>query len=96
MFRAEGDVLHEVVGGALLALAMPLLITRIDAQTFYPREGVVPMWAALSIALRVWIQRGNALAGAPVFAEDASLDSNRKDERTSLDMNCHQERAPQG
>ena len=30
------------------------------AQTFYPREGVLGMWAAAGVALRVWVEREGA------------------------------------
>ena len=79
LFRDRGDLLYEVAGGVALALLLSLLIASLGAQTLYPREGVVPMWAALAVALRVWVQRENALYGGPVFAEDAPLDFDRED-----------------
>jgi O-antigen ligase len=75
LFRDREDLLYEVVGGVALALFLSLLIAGLGAQTLYPREGVVPMWAALAVALRVWVQRENAVEGEPAFSEDALLDA---------------------
>jgi len=79
LFCDRGDILYGVSGGVALALLLSLLIAGFGAQTLYPREGVVPMWAALAVALRVWVQRENALDGGPVFKEDYLLDFQRED-----------------
>jgi hypothetical protein len=60
------------------------LIAGIGAQTFYPREGVVPMWAALAVALRLWVQRQNTLEGEPLFPEDA--ESGAEDEEMAIPL----------
>jgi O-antigen ligase len=72
LFRDRDDILYEVSGGVALALLMTLLIAAFGAQTFYPRESVVPMWTALGVALRIWVQRNNAHDGDPIFPEDSS------------------------
>lgn len=94
LFRDQGDLLFTTIGGVALALLLSLLIAGMGAQTLYPREGVVPMWAALAVALRVWVQRENAIAGEPVFPEDVYLDSDREAGRTPLDVHWQPERAP--
>ena len=88
LFLDRSDVLFEVAGGISLALLMALLIAAVGAQTFYPREGVVPMWAALAVALRVWVQRENAMNGGPVFEEDAPLNFNSDSSWDSAAGNC--------
>lgn len=56
-FRDRSDVLFEVVGGMALSLVLALVFASFGAQTFYPREGVVGMWAAIGILLRVSTER---------------------------------------
>lgn len=92
LFRDREDMVFEVTGGVALALLLALLIAGLGAQTFYPREGVVPMWAALAVALRVWVQRENTVDGGPVFPEDASLDSDREESWTIADESLQPER----
>jgi len=75
LFRDRDDLLFEMVGGVALALVMALLIAAIGAQTFYPREGVVPMWAALAVSLRVWVQRERLLAGEALFEDEDDSES---------------------
>jgi O-antigen ligase len=57
LFLDHENPMCEIVGGVSLALLLALLIAGVGAQTFYPREGVVGMWAALAIALRISIHR---------------------------------------
>lgn len=57
LFLDRDDHLFEAAGGVALALLLALLIGSLGAQTLYPREGVVGMWAAIGIALRVWVER---------------------------------------
>jgi O-antigen ligase len=94
LFRDRDDLLFEVTGGVALALLLSLLIAGLGAQTLYSREGVVPMWAALAVALRVWVQRENALNGGPVFPEDVLSDTDREEAWSSADENWQSERVP--
>jgi O-antigen ligase len=48
---------YQLIGAISLSLILALLIAGIGSQTFYPREGSVPMWAAIFIMLRVYVQR---------------------------------------
>ncbi len=73
MFRDRDDPLYEISGAIGLCLLMSLIIAAMGAQTFYPREGVVPMWAALAVALRVWVQREGTRYGDPLFPEDSPV-----------------------
>jgi O-antigen ligase len=75
LFWDKTDPLCEIAGAIALGLVMSLLIAAMGAQTFYPREGVVPMWAALAVALRIWVQREGTHYGDPMFPGDTSLDS---------------------
>lgn len=84
LFRDRDDELFGIVGAVGLSLLMSLLIAGIGAQTFYPREGVVPMWAALAVALRLWIQRQNTLEGEPLFPEDG--ESGYEEEEISIPL----------
>lgn len=57
LFLDRSEKQYEAVGGAALALVLALLFASFGAQTLYPREGVVGMWAAVGVALRVWENR---------------------------------------
>jgi O-antigen ligase len=57
LFRDRHDVLFAAAGGIGLSLVLALLVAGMGAQTLYPREGVLGMWAALGVALRVWVER---------------------------------------
>jgi O-antigen ligase len=57
LFLDRTDVLYETAGAAALALLLALLIASFGAQTLYPREGVVGMWAAIGVAMRVSAER---------------------------------------
>ena len=48
---------------AALALLLALLIASFGAQTLYPREGVVGMWAAIGVAMRVSVERAAQAMG---------------------------------
>jgi O-antigen ligase len=63
LFLDRSDVLYGAAGGAALALVLALLIAGFGAQTLYPREGVVGMWAAIGIALRVSLERQRMRSG---------------------------------
>lgn len=57
LFFDRSNILCEAAGGAALALVLALLIAGFGAQTLYPREGVVGMWAAIGVAFRVSAER---------------------------------------
>jgi len=57
LFLDRDETLYEASGGIALALLLGLFIAAFGAQTFYPREGVVGMWAAAGVALRVSVDR---------------------------------------
>lgn len=70
LFLDRDDRLMSAVGGTACALISALLIGGMGGQTFYPREGYVGMWAAIGLALRVWVERRRSLAtGLPLFSE---------------------------
>ncbi len=53
LFRGDNQ-LSVVVGGLTFALVSTQLIASVGAQTFYPREGTVFMWAAIGLCLRFY------------------------------------------
>ncbi len=53
LFLDRSEKEYEAAGGAALGLVLALLIASFGAQTLYPREGVIGMWAAVGVALRV-------------------------------------------
>jgi O-antigen ligase len=57
LFLDRTEKQYEAAGGAALALVLALLIASFGAQTLYPREGVVGMWAAVGVAFRVFENR---------------------------------------
>ena len=57
LFLDRSEKEYEAAGGAALALVLALLVASFGAQTLYPREGVIGMWAAIGVALRVSVNR---------------------------------------
>lgn len=53
LFR-RNDSLSIVVGALTFSLLITQMIASIGAQTFYPREGTVFMWAAIGLCLRLY------------------------------------------
>lgn len=70
LFLDHADPIYEAAGGAAMALSLALFLAAFGAQTLYPREGVVGMWAAIGIALRVSVERARREAGEPAFGVD--------------------------
>ncbi len=60
LLRDKSDPLYVSVGGIALALILAQLITSLTAQSFYPRQGVVGMWCAIGLMLRVYVEREKA------------------------------------
>jgi O-antigen ligase len=67
LFRNKTDPLYAAVGGISLAFVFGQLVASIGAQSFYPRAGVVLMWATIGLALRAHVmwQRETVTAPAP-------------------------------
>jgi O-antigen ligase len=57
LFLDRTDIHYEAAGGVALALFLALIFASFGAQTLYPREGVVGMWAAIGVALRMSVER---------------------------------------
>ncbi len=57
LFVNKDDATSRAVGGVALALTGALLVAAMGSQTFYPREGSLPMWCALGLALRCYVLR---------------------------------------
>lgn len=79
LFVDRSSPLFEGAGGVAVALLFALLFAGIGAQTFYPREGMVGMWAAIGVAMRVWDERELARAGgeSTLFGIDGEKGSPR-------------------
>ncbi len=81
----RSDPLVCAVGSASFALVLALLLGSFGAQTFYPREGSVGMWAAIGIMLRVFLERSRALAfGGPIFPDDEPFADEENEAAPSL------------
>lgn len=59
LFRS-GNHLYSAVGGLTLSLMLTQLVAGIGAQHFYPRESTLGMWAAMFLALRVYVEETRA------------------------------------
>lgn len=57
LFMNKDDATCRAVGGVTLALTGALLIAAMGSQTFYPREGSMPMWCAFGLTLRCYLLR---------------------------------------
>lgn len=60
LLRDKSDPLYVAMGSVALALILAQLITSLTAQSFYPRQGVVGMWCAIGLMLRVYVEREKA------------------------------------
>lgn len=60
LLRDKSTSLHVAVGSVALAIILAQLITSLTAQSFYPRQGVVGMWCAIGLMLRVYVERAKA------------------------------------
>jgi len=60
LLRDKTNPLFVAVGGMALAMILVQLITSLTAQSFYPRQGVVGMWCAIGLMLRVYVEREKA------------------------------------
>jgi O-antigen ligase len=61
LFVDKNDPVFRAVGGVTLVLVGALLIAAMGSQSFYPREGSLPMWCAMGLSLRCYVQRKNWL-----------------------------------
>jgi len=56
LLRDKAHPIHIAVGGVALSLILTQLVASLTAQSFYPRQGVVGMWCAIGIMLRVYVE----------------------------------------
>ena len=56
LFLSE-NCLYSAVGGVALALSLTQLFAGVGAQHVYPNEGIVGMWAAVFLAMRVHVEK---------------------------------------
>ncbi len=66
LFVDRGNPWCTAVGGLALALVLGQLVASLGSQHFYPREGVVGMWLAIGLMLRVGLLRERAHRAAAV------------------------------
>jgi O-antigen ligase len=66
LFVNRLDPLAAAVGGVALALTLGLLVAGFGAQHFYPREPNTPMWAAIFLMFRVWVERKRSMQRVPL------------------------------
>jgi O-antigen ligase len=57
LFLDKNDPECRAIGGITLALVGALLVASMGSQTFYPREGALPMWCAMGLTLRCYVLR---------------------------------------
>jgi O-antigen ligase len=70
LLRDQRSPYFVVAGAVTTTLVLALLVASVGSQTFYPREGAVPMWCAIGLALRIAVVR----ARLPARARRTSLD----------------------
>lgn len=72
LFRSSDTPIYSVVGGAALCMLLSQLIASVGAQSFYPTEGTVSMWATIGILLRVYAEseRKTNLENKPQSSEE--------------------------
>ncbi len=57
LLRDKSNKLYIAIGGITLSLVLSQLIASLTAQSFYPRQGVVGMWCAIGLMLRIYVER---------------------------------------
>lgn len=62
LFLDSRSPVFVTAGGVALALILALLVASLGSQTFYPREGAVPMWCAIGLLLRVHLERSRGFS----------------------------------
>ncbi|MGZ8474214.1 MAG: O-antigen ligase family protein [Candidatus Deferrimicrobiaceae bacterium] len=70
LFLDSRDPVFVSAGGVTCALVLALLVGSIGSQTFYPREGSVPMWCAIGLLLRVYVERSRGFSWPEKKRED--------------------------
>lgn len=70
LFRDSRSLECTAVGGVTLSLVTALLVASIGSQTFYPREGVVGMWCAIGLMLRIFVERSRILETSHLSRRD--------------------------
>jgi O-antigen ligase len=80
LLRDNSNPLHVAVGGVAMAIILTQLIASLTAQSFYPRQGVVGMWCAMGLMLRVYVEREKARQAptpALIWEQDNRSQNNR-------------------
>jgi len=65
LFRSDNR-LYTAVGALALSTVMAQLVAGMGAQHFYPRESTTGMWAAVFLALRVYVEEKRAQMTTPL------------------------------
>lgn len=72
LFTDSRNRIYIAAGGMVIGLLFVQLIASLGSQSFYPREGVVGLWAGLGLMLRVYVERQR------ILDSDSSSDSRPK------------------
>jgi O-antigen ligase len=73
LFIDSSNPIFIVTGGVCLSLVAAHMIGSLGAQTFYPREGVVGMWCAIFLMLRVFLERENNMESQEEVFPDSQI-----------------------
>lgn len=57
LFLDSRSPVFVAAGGVAAAVLIAFLLSSVGNHSFYPREGSVPMWCAVGLMLRVWVER---------------------------------------
>lgn len=69
----RSDPLFGAAGGVSVCLILALLIAAMGAESFYPKESSMGMFAAIGLMLRVSVERARSrLTGEPLFGDGES------------------------
>jgi O-antigen ligase len=63
LFRDSRHPFFVAAGGVCFALVFAQLVGSISGRAWYPTEETVPMWAAVGLMLRVWVERARGAGG---------------------------------
>lgn len=62
LLRDNRSPVFIAIGGVTVSILCALLVGSFGSQSFYPREGAVPMWCAFGLMFRVYIERARLIS----------------------------------
>jgi len=68
LLKDSTDPVCAVSGAVCCSLVLALMVAGLSSQSFYPNEPAVPIWCAIGLMFRVWVERKKAIRDGNVVA----------------------------